>query len=1143
MRQDTHERVSAEVSGGPPVMPPGAATDLGAALVNAARGGAGTTYVDRDGTAVRQSYAELYREAGRLLAGLRLAGLVPGDSVLLQFDDNRNLVTAFWACVLGGFVPTPTATAPVYDDNAVTRRLRHAWELLDRPLVLTDAGLAPRVGRLSGVWDVPGIRLAAIEDLAGTDDARAPQRYPARPEDPVIQLLTSGSTGVPKCVRHPHRSLVARTYATAAANDFGPDEVSLNWMPLDHVGGIVMYNVRDVLLGCEHVNARTDAFTADPLRWLDWIERFRATNTWAPNFAFALVNDRAEEIGRRRWDLSSMRNICNAGEAVVSRTAVRFLRLLRPHGLAPDVMRPCWGMSETASGVTYSRLSADDDRMGTHTVDPRSLAGTIVPVEPGSPGGATTLTEVGAPIPGVRLRIVDGSGAVLDEGQVGRLQVTGDTMMSGYHRNPAANRDAYTADGWFDTGDLAFLRDGRLTLTGRAKDMIIIRGANYLCHEIESVAAEVDGVLPAHVAACGEHDEATGTERLVVFCTLTESSPEARRRILHEVGTHLSRQLGVRPDLVVPVERADFPRTPNGKIERSRLLATLRAGNDDGWLSTPVWTAEPLDRTGAVARDGVWVVYADTTTAGLVDRLRATSAKRTVVRVVPGPGLARLDDGGYQVTPDNQDDHARLLAAVSAEHGEVAAVVHAWCVDRWPVPADRDALTEDLSRSAFSVRALLGALANSADALVLTAGAVRATESDEVDPVKATLRGLVRSAAAESAPHRVLLVDVSPGDADSLARAVLAELTATGEPSDLVAYRAGTRLVPRLRPLSTPDIAAEPPLRTGGLYVVTGGAGGIGRRLADHLSTVYSATVVRWGRSPDGSGAAGAYEMVNVADVAEVTAAIEALERRYGRGLDGVFHLAGADVRPYWSDLDGHTVARLDPAELARAYEAKVYGTMALGAALRDRPDTGLVLFSSVLGHFGAYAFGAYASANSFLAGFAEYHGGHLGRPVRCLDWSMWQDLGMNRDNPTLPAARRRGLRDIDPDHGLALLTAALARPETEIVVGVDATNPFIARHLDAPRPVDAPEPRAGATTPPTDEVEREVAGLWQAVLGQRAVAREDDFFDLGGTSLDVARLIDQINNRLSVRLSTHDIYENPTVEELARHVQEARSS
>ncbi|MFD1052522.1 AMP-binding protein, partial [Kibdelosporangium lantanae] len=154
---------------------------------------------------------------------------------------------------------------------------------------------------------------------------------PTGPNDPVINLLTSGSTGVPKCVQHRNHSISARTWATARANGFDEHEVSLNWMPLDHVGGMVMFNVRDVFLGCEHVNATTEAFVARPLSWLDWTERYRATNTWAPNFAFALVNDQAEAIAAGSWDLSTLRNICNAGEAVVSRTAHRFLELLTPH--------------------------------------------------------------------------------------------------------------------------------------------------------------------------------------------------------------------------------------------------------------------------------------------------------------------------------------------------------------------------------------------------------------------------------------------------------------------------------------------------------------------------------------------------------------------------------------------------------------------------------------------------------------------------------------------------------------------------------------------------------------------------------------------------------------------------------------------
>ncbi|NEE13389.1 AMP-binding protein, partial [Streptomyces sp. SID7499] len=196
-----------------------------------------------------------------------------------------------------------------------------------------------------------------------------------------------------------------------------------------------------------------------------------------------LVNDRVADAAGARWDLSCLRFIQNAGEAIMPRVARRFLTALTPSGLPATAMRPSWGMSETSSAVTYSDAFTLDT-----TADDAPF------------------TEVGRPLPGTTLRIVDENDATLPEGTPGRLLIKGPTVTSGYYDNPAADQASFTADGWFDTGDLGVLRDGALTITGRAKDVLIINGVNHYCHEIESVVEELDSVENSFTAACAVRD-------------------------------------------------------------------------------------------------------------------------------------------------------------------------------------------------------------------------------------------------------------------------------------------------------------------------------------------------------------------------------------------------------------------------------------------------------------------------------------------------------------------------------------------------------------------------------------------------------------------------------------------------------------
>ncbi|MEU1482055.1 SDR family NAD(P)-dependent oxidoreductase [Streptomyces sp. NPDC005760] len=1194
---------------------PGWPATLGEALHRAAERypDRGTTYVLDDGSTDRQTYAQLLADARRVLGGLRALGLVPGSSVLLQLPGSRDFVTVFWACVLGGFLPTPVPVAPTYrDDNATTRKLYNAWKLLDRPPVVTDAEHAPEIAKLTARWE-----RAATVAVAGELRQAAPDLswHRAAPDEAVLNLLTSGSTGIPKCVRHPHRTLAARTWATAVTNGFGPQDVALNWMPLDHVGGIVMWNMRDVFLGCEHVNATTAAFLARPTRWLEWTDRFQATNTWAPNFAFAMVNAAADEVGRGAWDLSSLRHITNAGEAVVPRTARRFLELCAPHGLPADAMVPCWGMSETSSGVTYARMHRDDPATGSVTVDPRSLQGDLALLAPGTTH-AVTFTDVGAPIGSVALRIVDERGDIVPEARIGRLQITGATVTPGYHRNPEANGAAFTDDGWFDTGDMGFLLDGRLALTGRRQDLIIVNGANYPSHELEAVAGAVPGVGPAHVAACAvPGDGQAAPERVAVFFVPADDDPDGHRATCTAITAALARESGVRPDLVVPVERGAFPRTDNGKIQRRALVEALARGDFDerlaeagpqpagpkpSLLATRIWqplkpSAPPADPRGTV------VVLAD---GGLGPALAARLHGARVVTVGRGGSYARTGPSSFVVDPCDRGQYLRLFGEAARDAADVT-VVHAWGLTGTGGP-------DPAASVLWCLQALRADRPHGrAELLVVTAGTYRVRACDRGDGRHGALHGLVRTAAQESTLHRTRHLDLGDpagrGEVDFEAAAgaiavFLTEFADDRHHEPVVAERDGAFRVPRLREVAEPDgLAGCAMVRPGGTYLITGGLGGIGRHLAEYLLAACQARLLLVGRRPPKAAAAHLadlaalgevrYAALDVADGTALAAAVTEAETAWGRPLDGMFHLAGqaageAGQTPLLAD---------ETAEGLHAHaHAKVGGAQALDALLEDRPDTELVLFSSVLGFFGCTSLGAYAAANSALDTWAEQAAAR-GRRVRSIAWGMWRDTGMNAADAAAQAGERRGILNLDPGRALAALLAALALDTPYVMVGADPHNPQVQQDLDTaqleraevvvavapgdpaadpatltaavrealPRTVRSrvltvprlpAEParrqetvlRAAAPGParpqprqdPQGPWETAVAELWSRVLNSGTPGRDQHFFELGGDSLRAIHLMRLIDERFATGPAVRTLYENPTVRGLASAIE-----
>ncbi|WP_333364598.1 AMP-binding protein [Microcoleus sp. N3A4] len=565
--------------GEPLTLAPSSPTNLAQALQRAAIHfpNQGIVYIESDSKESIQFYSALLEEAQRIVGGLRKLGLKPQDKIIFQFERNQDSIAAFWGCVLGGFVPVPIAIAPTYSEsNGSVTKLHHAWQMLEQPTILTNEKLAPSILALSQSWEVESIQVETIEELqTSTPDKRAEN---SNPDDLALLLLTSGSTGMPKGVMQSHRTLLNRSASTSQINHFRSEDISLNWMPLDHVGGLVMFHIRDVYLGCKQIHVVKEAILQNPLLWLDLIERFQATVTWAPNFAYALINDHAQKIQEQHWNLSSMRFLLNGGEAIVAKTARRFLELLCPQGLPASAMRPAWGMSETSSGITFSHNFSLD-----------------------STSEHDAFVEVGAPIPGVSIRIVDSNDQVVEQETIGRLQVKGVSVTSGYYHNPELNREVFTEDGWFNTGDLGFLNGGRLTITGRAKDTIIVNGLNYYSHEIEAVVEEVDGVEVSYTAACAVRTPDSNSDKLAIFFHTAISEQNRLALLLKDIRASIVKKIGLNPNYLIPVEKQTIPKTEIGKIQRSQLSQGFERGEFDSIVKqfdTPkLQTAHGLPKT------------------------------------------------------------------------------------------------------------------------------------------------------------------------------------------------------------------------------------------------------------------------------------------------------------------------------------------------------------------------------------------------------------------------------------------------------------------------------------------------------------------------------------------------------------------
>nr|WP_272921657.1 SDR family NAD(P)-dependent oxidoreductase [Streptomyces sp. SID8354] len=1109
--------------------------------MRAADGGRTVTTLDAEGREQVVTYRELARAAGRVRSALRAAGTGPGDPVVLAVRDRMRFLTAFWACVLEGLVPAPFAPpAAGRSEEADRRRLAGVCRLLRGPLVVVDEDWAGEdaAARRLDLRRLPRSGSQETEPHPG----EAVQR---RPDDVAVHLLTSGSTGVAKCVPLTHRALAHRAWATARHNGFEPDEVALNWMPLDHIGGLVMWCLQSAFLGCHYVDVDTRLILADPLAWLDLLSTHHVTMTWAPNFAYGLVNSELRRGTGRSWDLRALRHVLNGGEAVVGATAQEFAARLVGHGLPATAVHPSWGMSETGSGVVYSRLDATDTAVGMVHVDAASLDGELAFVRPDRTS-SLPLTVTGVPLPGVTVRITGEDGQVLPCDRVGELEISGPTLFGGYVGDEEANGRAFTADGWFRTGDRAFVHDGELTIVGRGTDAIIVNGVNVPVHEIEAALESVPDLRPGFVAVCGVHTH-RGERRTVVFAARTPASTATSRELSASVSEVTGREFGFAPDDVVVIPAESFPKTAIGKIQRKRLAEEYARSEDPAsWMCTEIWdptTAPPAEG----AEPGTLLLFADAE-----DAQTAPSGSVVVSR---GPAFRELTPLRYEIDPDDAASHAAVHTSLDRHGVRPRTAVYTW------LPGPETTLSETPRPEVLDgggPASLLVALQSAQRApapperfFIATRHACAVRADEPVNPLAATVTGLVRTARSEGIRLDVRQVDFGAAETPAAVLDALGEEARSADGEAVAAYRDGTRYVPRRVPVKAPapaDRGTPSALRTGATALITGGLGDVGYELARHLQDRYEMDLVLVGRTPACVGGTGEraqrltalaqrgrvhYVCCDAVDEVALDRAVAETESRWGSTVGLVLPLASQDVGSNWLEPERHVVANEPVGTFRSVLRNKFLSAWAAARLAARRPSCTLVLFSSLNGAFGASPFGSYAAACTGVDAFARSPRPPGSGSAHALAWSVWSGLGMSRKAAELDVAvRRRGFRTMDRDEAVGLFEIALGAGEPYMLLGYDPGQDAGTHDAEqrASRSALAAAEDVGPLTPWQDAVVR----VWSQVLERQDVGVDDNFFSLGGTSVMVIRAAALLSDDCGVRVRVADIYENPTVSALA---------
>jgi acyl carrier protein len=746
----------------------------------------------------------------------------------------------------------------------------------------------------------------------------------------------------------------------------------------------------------------------------------------------------------------------------------------------------------------------------------------------------------------------------------GELQVRGECVFDGYiGRDRAADFD----DDWFRTGDVGVIVDGRLALTGRAKDIVVLNGRNFSCAEVETALSDVPEIVPSSTVAAPFIDPATDAEELAVFFAPEGwVGDETAAAALRE---RLSMALQIQARALVPVDPAEIPRTAIGKPVRPVLGRRLAEGAFPRAIRTgagPSRDADPARNVLRAAWEPTTVVPAIFTTPGLVLDLSEQDADRSLEWQWPDAELCRPDMLTNRLEAAGPDANI-VLPAVS------------WA----SVSAAFDMLRSTMRRTAEN---------NTTWTVV--------TRSD--GPARSGLAGAVRSLLAHerrTAPDGITLRHLQILDGVTVDR--VATVLAAAWPADVLRLDEHGLCRRVLRTVTLP-CASTPHLRPGGRYVVTGGAGGIGRHVCQMLLDEVGARVLVVGRSAAPGIAEGClYAQADVAVPGRLREAVERFEAETGAPVDGIFHLAGVgDIRSNWTSSAVGAADETTADLLDRMSGEKLAGTIACADLVAERGDARLVIFSSLIGYTGGFGDLTYSVSNAAQQAIFEDLPIAVRERATCLEWSIWRDTGMSRDYPSsaLAMAEAGGFRVLDVHAALRALRAALcAGWGHRLMLGVDPeavslrsdladprtsrlrilveevpaaaldqvrqaihalglripvemcpvpvlpdgslTESALARLLDKTAVADNPDNGHYERTP----TERALGRLFAEVLQAADPGPEADFVRLGGHSLLAARLASRVEAEFNVELPMVAIFEHPVLGGLAAVIDRARAA
>lgn len=512
------------------------------------------------------TYSELLDRAAAYAFRFNEGGIKPGEPIILLMQHSQALIESFFGAILHGSIPS---IMPFLTEKLSPERYRSSLKSLikiTKPrAIVTYPEFEQEVhkARVDGDSIREIILFNEVREIDAWDWSELTGTV-RTPEDIVLLQHSSGTTGLQKGVALSHQAVINQIEVYASAIRMDQDDVVVSWLPLYHDMGLIAGFILPILLRSTLVLMSPFDWVRAPYRLLQSVSAFKGTLSWLPNFAYNFCAKKIRDRDIEGVDLSSWRAVINCSEPMRFESHQLFYERFRPYGLRKEALATCYAMAENVFAVTQGGI---EETVRVDEIDRQAIQEDHV-AKPATEGASMVrMLSAGKPIQDTLIRIINDQGEELPDNHIGQIALKGSCLLSGYFNRPGLTEKAFRGE-WYQTGDLGYLAEGELFVTGRQKELIIVGGKNIHPQDLEEIVNEIEGVYPGRVVAFGVFNDDIGTEDIVIVAETTFQQTERKAELARRIRDSIAQSSDVSARFVEVVDREWLIKTSSGKIAR-----------------------------------------------------------------------------------------------------------------------------------------------------------------------------------------------------------------------------------------------------------------------------------------------------------------------------------------------------------------------------------------------------------------------------------------------------------------------------------------------------------------------------------------------------------------------------------------------